>query len=120
MKNFSVLLARVMVLGTLFSAAIIAFGLVWYLFAHPGQPVGDHIFSGEPKFLTNPGDMLLRAASPDAFGERRSIIMLGLFLLLLNPPLRVLLAALGYACQHDRLYTTISAIVLAVLLLSFF
>ena len=109
-----------MVTGTMISASLIAAGLVWYLTAHVGQSPGDHIFSGEPKFLCNPIDMVGRALDFDGAGERRSIAMIGIFLLLLTPPLRVLLAGAGYFFEKNRLYALVSAVVFAVLAFSFF
>lgn len=120
MNRFSLLLARVMVAGTLLAAAIIAAGLLWYLSAHSGSLPGDHIFRGEPKYLENPVHMVLRAFEPGVAGERRSLVMIGIFLLLLNPPVRVFLAGAGYLLERDRLYAVVSAIVFAVLLVSFF
>lgn len=109
-----------MLTGTMISASFIAVGLIWYLTAHVGQNPGDHIFSGEPKYLSNPIDMVRQASDFDGAGERRSIAMIGIFLLLLNPPLRVLLAGVGYVLENDRMYALISAVVFAVLAFSFF
>lgn len=119
-SNFETNLARLMLGGTLLAAAIMLAGLVWFLAAHPGLRSTDHIFTGEPNYLENPVSMLARAFHPDETGHRRSGIMVGIFLLLINPLARVAFAAAGYAVQRDRLYTTISLIVLAVLLVSFF
>lgn len=120
MNRFSILLARVMVTGTLVAAAVIAVGLLWYLSAHSGELPGDHIFRGEPKYFENPVQMVFRAFEFDVTGHRRSLVMIGIFLLLLNPPIRVFLAGAGYFFEKDRLYAVISAIVFAVLLVSFF
>jgi len=109
-----------MVAGTLLAAAIIAAGLVWYLTAHSGELPGDHLFRGEPKYFENPVQMLRRTFEPGVAGERRSLVMIGIFLLLLNPLVRVFLAGVGYLMEGDRLYAVISAIVFAVLLGSFF
>ena len=46
--------------------------------------------------------------------------MVGIFLLLLNPPVRVLLAGVGYLMEGNRMYALISAVVFAVLTISFF
>ncbi len=119
-SRISIVLARVMIIGTLAAAAVIAAGLVWYLSAHVGEAPGDHIFKGEPKYFENPVGMIQRALEPDVVGQRRSIVMIGVFLLLLNPPIRVALAGAGYLAGRDRLYAAISGIVLAVLLASFF
>jgi uncharacterized membrane protein len=115
-----VLLAKVMLGGTLAAAVLIAIGLVWSLAANPHQMPGDHVFTGEPKYLRDPIEMIQMAFHPGAVGQRRSVEMIGIVLLLINPVVRVALAAAGYLTARDRLYTTISLIVLAVLGLSFF
>lgn len=109
-----------MVAGTILSAALIAAGLVWYLSAHAGESPGDHIFSGEPKYFSDPAAMLQRAFQPHEIGQRRSLAMIGIFLLLLSPPVRVLLAGTGFLLQKDRMYAFISGVVFLVLLISFF
>jgi uncharacterized membrane protein len=113
-------LARLMVVGTLLAAVIMLAGLVWYLASHEGLKTGDHVFSGEPKYFENPVSMVHRALDLKEVGHRRSLIMIGAVLLLINPVLRVGFAALGFAAQRDRLYTAISLFVLGVLLFSFF
>lgn len=113
-------LARVMVAGTAISAGIIVIGLIWFLSAHLGLKAGDHIFSGEPKYLENPVSMVLRAFSVHEIGHRRSVVMIGVALLLINPVIRVGFAVFGFAVQRDRLYSVVSLLVLAVLLFSFF
>lgn len=113
-------LARLMLAGVLLSAMVMAAGLVWYLTAHPGLRAGDHVFSGEPKYFENPISMVLRAFDLKETGHRRSAIMIGVVLLLINPVIRVAFSAWGFAAQRDRLYTVISLVVLGVLLISFF
>jgi uncharacterized membrane protein len=113
-------LARVMLGGVLLAASIMGAGLVWFLATHEGMPPGDHVFSGEPKYFENPISMIQRALEPREIGHRRSLIMIGVVLLLINPLVRVAFAAFGFAAQKDRLYTVISLVVLAVLIISFF
>ena len=113
-------LARVMLSGVLIAAAIMGAGLVWFLATHDGLPPGDHIFSGEPKYLENPVSMIQPRIRIKDVGHRRSVIMIGVVLLLINPVVRVAFAAFGFAAQRDRIYTIISLLVLAVLLFSFF
>lgn len=106
--------------GTLVAAAIMVVGLVWYLAANPGIQAGDKVFSGEPKYFENPVQMFQRAIEVEEVGHRRSVLMIGILLLLLNPVLRVAFAALGFIAQKDRLYAGISLFVFAVLVFSFF
>lgn len=113
-------LARLMVIGVIIAGGIMLAGLVWFLCLHPGISPGDHIFKGEPKYFENPIGMLKRAFDPQADGHIRSLIMIGIVILLLNPVVRVLFSLAGYAAQKDRLYTVISAVVFLVLLFSFF
>jgi uncharacterized membrane protein len=113
-------LARVMLSGVLVAAAIMGAGLIWFLATHDGLPPGDHIFSGEPKYFENPVSMVCRAFEPGQVGRRRSVIMIGVVLLLINPVVRVAFAAFGFAAQRNWVYTNISLLVLAVLLFSFF
>lgn len=113
-------LSEVMLIGVLISAAVIALGVVWFLAFHAGTRAGDHLFTGEPKYFENPASMVRRALDFGVFGERRSLIMIGIVLLLINPVVRVAFAALGFAWQKDRLFAAISLFVLAVLLFSFF
>jgi uncharacterized membrane protein len=113
-------LARVMLTGVLVAAAIMGTGLIWFVATHEGMPPGDHVFSGEPKYFENPVGMLQRALDLNVVGHRRSLIMIGVVLLLINPLIRVAFAALGFAAQRDKLYTGISLLVFAVLVLSFF
>ena len=52
-------------------------------------------------------------------GRRRDLpVQLGLLLLIATPIARVVLAAVGFAFERDRMYVVVSLIVLAVLLFS--
>lgn len=113
-------LARVMLTGVLVAAAIMGAGLIWFVATYEGMPAGDHVFNGEPKYFENPLSMVQRALDLNAAGHRRSLIMIGVVLLLINPLVRVGFAAIGFAAQRDKLYTVISLVVLGVLVLSFF
>ncbi|HLB33765.1 MAG: hypothetical protein A3F67_04575 [Verrucomicrobia bacterium RIFCSPHIGHO2_12_FULL_41_10] len=117
--NFSELMARMMILSTCFAAIIILLGTCWYLLAHFREYPGNHIFFGEPQYFTNPIDMAKKACTFSALGERRSFIMIGIFLLLMNPILRVLFASISYALKKNYLYLFISLLVFAILMASF-
>jgi len=117
--SLSRLLAGLMLWTTILSAAIILSGLAWYLSAHAGDVPADRIFSGEPHDLRDPVAMVRHALDWQANGERRSVIMIGVVLLLIGPVLRVGLAGLGYALGRDRFYAGVSGFVLLVLLISF-
>lgn len=120
MKGFQARLAGVMLASTLVAAAVIAAGLAWYLVAHPGAAANDHLFRGEPRYFRDPVAMVQHALSASGDGHRRSVIMIGVVLLLIGPLIRVGLAAWGYLREGDRLYAAVSAFVFVVLVLSFF
>ncbi len=120
MKNFPALLARVMLASTLGAAAVIAAGLIWYLATHPGAGTNDHIFRGEPRYFRDPLAIVHHALAVHEDGHRRSLIMIGVVLLLLGPLLRVGLASVGYLREGNRFYAAVSFFVFLVLVLSFF
>ncbi len=111
-------LAWLMIGGVVVAALIIVAGLIWYLATHAGVAPGHHIFRGEPKYFENLIAMVRQALDLREVGERRSVVMIGIVLLLLNPFLRVAVAAFGFAAQRDWLYASISTFVLAVLVFS--
>ena len=53
-------------------------------------------------------------------GHGRGLIQLGLLLLIATPVARVVLLALGFALQRDRLYVIVSVVVLTFLLYGLF
>lgn len=120
MNRSSLILARVIVAGTLLAAVLMAAGLVWYLVAHPELKPGDHIFTGEPKYFRDPAAIFTRAFELGEVGQRRSVAMIGVLVLLAGPWIRVALAGAGYAMERDRLYAVVSALVLLILGVSFF
>lgn len=113
-------LAKLMIGGVVLAALILLAGQIWFAEAHRTTLPGDHIFKGEPTYLENPISMIRHAFDEGVIGERRSVIMIGVVLLLINPLVRVAFSIVGFSAQKDRLYTFVSAFVFAVLLISFF
>ena len=105
--------------GVLTSLVVILVGAVVSLVHHPEYLKS----SAELDRLTRPG-----AAVPQTLGEvaagvvalqGRSIVSLGLLLLILTPVLRVVVSIFAFAKERDRLYVLITSGVLALLVLSF-
>jgi len=119
-KQIRNVLALLMLACVIGAAVVMLGGLIWYVAAHLDASPGDHVFSGQPTYLKNPIAMVERVFDPGQSGERRSAIMVGVVLLLFNPILRVGFAALGFLAERDWLYTAVSLVVLAVLLVSCF
>ncbi len=110
------LLAAIMLWGVALAAVVMIAGGAIFLAHHAGQPTGDHKFTGEPADLRHPVAIIKAALH----GNDDCLIQVGVLLLLFNPLVRVALAAWGYAASRDWLYAGIGALVLAVLVLSYF
>lgn len=98
-----VLVSRVLRGGVLLAAVVSAVGAAVYLAQHPGQSIDYGTFTGAQLSGHSPGE---------------SIMALGLLLLVATPIARVALLAVAFLLEHDRLYTAVSTLVLAVLLVS--
>ncbi|MES2390683.1 MAG: DUF1634 domain-containing protein [Acidobacteriota bacterium] len=100
--------------GIVLSALVVATGGV-LLLLHPNAPVPNYAHF-------RPGDSSLRTLKGVFAGaihlRARSIIQLGLLLLIATPVARVVFCVVGFARQRDRLYVGISLFVLAVLVYS--
>lgn len=100
--------------GVTISALIMFAGGVMYL-RHPGDPAPDyaHFHSAPREALSIRGTV-----AGVAHGSSVAIIQLGILLLIATPVVRVIFALVGFLLERDRLYTIVSAIVLAILLFS--
>jgi len=97
------------------TAAVVAFaGGVFYLLRHGGDVVSYHDFKGEPASLTSVAGVIRSALALDP----RSVIQLGLLLLIATPVARVAFSLVAFVRQRDRTYIVITTIVLALLLYS--
>jgi uncharacterized membrane protein len=96
--------------GVLLSATIIVIGVVMFYARYSMHAADAHSF---PHSL---GAVISGIARADA----RSVIVLGLLVLLITPVLRVAVSIVAFAIESDWRYVVITAIVLFVLLLSFF
>jgi len=113
-QKLEVAIGRMLQTGVLLAAAVVLLGGILYLLHETGPRPDYSHFHGEANALRSPADI-----ATDAFrGDARSIIQLGLLLLIATPIARVILAAVGFLLERDRLYFWVSLIVLAVLLYS--
>ena len=100
--------------GVLLAAAIVFIGGVMYL-AHSGHELVHYSAfqpaAGELRFINS----IVHGAFDLQSG---AVIQLGVVLLIITPIARVALAMVGFWLERDRLYTAVSAIVLAVLFVS--
>ncbi len=97
-------------------AAVVVFigGLLYVLQAHGVAP-DYRDFHGIP----NPPDRIPTLMVGHHL-DSRSIIRVGILLLVATPIMRVAYCVYGFAAQKDKIYIVVSSIVLTVLLYSFF
>lgn len=100
--------------GVLLAATVVAAGGALYVARHGVEPVDYRAFSGEPPNLRSLAGIVRGAAA--LRGEW--IIAFGLLLLILTPIARVAVLLIVFLRERDRLYVMVSAVVLAVLLVS--
>jgi uncharacterized membrane protein len=102
--------------GVILSACVVAAGGVLFLLRHHAAISGFATFEGEPKELRSLTE-IVRGASR---WQGRSLIQLGVVLLVATPVARVVFSAFAFARQRDWLYVALTGIVLALLLYSLF
>jgi uncharacterized membrane protein len=100
--------------GVLLAAAITLAGGVWHLAQSGGVLPHYRVFHGEPVEMRSLAGVIHGVAA----GHAADLIQLGLLLLIATPVARVILCAILFAFQRDRVYVGITAIVLGVLLCS--
>lgn len=100
--------------GVLISGTVVVGGGILYLVRHASEHVNYHVFHVQPAIDSSIGHIVSGALT----ARSRSIIQLGLLLLIATPIVRVGLSLLGFALERDRNYVFITAIVLLVLLFS--
>ncbi|MBW4692701.1 MAG: DUF1634 domain-containing protein [Lyngbya sp. HA4199-MV5] len=98
--------------GVTLAAAIVIIGGILYLIHNGNKFPEDHIFRGEPADLRQIPGVL-----KDTLALRgRGIIQLGILLLILTPVARVAFSVFAFWQQRDRLYITVTLIVLVILI----
>jgi uncharacterized membrane protein len=100
--------------GVTIAALVVGAGGAVYLVRHGLEPVRYAAFRGEPEGLRSVSG-IIRDLWPL---QGRSMVQLGLLLLIATPVARVAFAAVAFALQRDRAYVVITLLVLGILLYS--
>ena len=112
------LISRLLRLGVVLSLSLVTVGMSLTFFHHP-----DYFLSVQAlQRLTAPerGPHDLTSVLADAMNARgQALVMVGLLVLMATPVLRVALSLLVFSRQRDRIFTGVTAGVLALLVLSF-
>jgi uncharacterized membrane protein len=114
-RSIENLISVLLLTGVLISAGFVLGGGVYFVLRHGAERADYHIFRGQPSV-----DRLLGGIIRGALALRsRSVIQLGILLLIATPIVRVAASLAGFALEGDRRYVIVTSIVLAVLLYSF-
>lgn len=114
-KRLEIAIGNMLRVGVTLAALVVLVGGILYL-AHSRGAVPDYQhFHGAQPADRHIGSILAGAVA----GNDRSLISLGILLLIATPVCRVLFGVVGFALIRDRLYAIVSAIVLAILVFSF-
>jgi uncharacterized membrane protein len=111
-RQAEVIISGVLRGGVLLSAAVITAGVIafyWRYFLAGRRGISNRPFPHSPEAVV----------SGLAHGDPLAIIALGLLLLLATPVLRVAVSIVAFALERDWRYTAITALVLAILIVSF-
>lgn len=115
-KNLEVMMGTLLRYGVILSASIVFIGGILYLLRYGNQQPHYQNFIGEPKQLIH-----LKSIFQDTESfHSKSIIQLGLLVLIATPIARVFLSIFGFIAERDYLYVFITLIVLTVILFSVF
>jgi uncharacterized membrane protein len=114
--KMEIAISRMLRAGVSVAAFVVLVGWILYLWhAHGVEPDYRH-FHGVP----SPADRLMPVFEGIRHLDSRSIIRLGILLLIATPIMRVAYCVYNFATQKDKIYVLISSVVLTVLLYSFF
>ncbi len=114
--KMEIAISRMLRAGVSLAAFVVLVGAILYLWRAHGVRSDYVHFHGIP----SPADRFGPVFEGIRHGDSRSIIRLGLLLLIATPIMRVVYCVYGFAAQKDKIYVVVSSIVLTVLLYSFF
>jgi uncharacterized membrane protein len=114
--KMEIAISRMLRAGVSIAAVVVLVGWTFYLWqAHGVVPDYRH-FHG----VSSPADRLTPVFEGIRHLDSRSIIRLGILLLIATPIMRVSYCVYNFATQKDKVYVVVSVVVLTVLLYSFF
>jgi uncharacterized membrane protein len=118
-ERFRTVVSAVLIVGVSISAALIAAGFAAALAVGWQGSLAGSVAGSAPAHLAATTDFSNLAGRLAAL-QPLALAQLGLLTLLATPVARVAASVIGFASERDRLYTAITAAVLAILLGSIF
>lgn len=114
-QRLEIAMGRMLQIGVTVAALVVLLGGVLYLKQFSG-PIPDYRqFHAAPGGYETVHGILAGVSSFDS----QSLIELGILLPIATPVCRVIFGVVGFSLLRDRLYATVSVIVLIILILSF-
>ena len=113
-REIDLVIGRLLQIGVFAAAAVVAVGAIAFLIQHGRTLANYRVFTPGPSTQRTVTGILRGVRALDS----RSIVQLGLVMLILTPIARVALTLVAFIIQRDRLYVLITTIVLALLLYS--
>ena len=114
--KMEIAISRMLRTGVSIAAFVVLVGWILYLWQTHGIESDYLHFHGVP----SPADRFTPVFEGVRDLDSRSIIRLGILLLIATPIMRVAFCVYSFAAQKDKIYVVVSGIVLTVLLYSFF
>src|SRR5271157_6143287 len=109
--RIEVMIGNLLRAGVLLAASVVLLGAAIYLSLHAMEPTDFHTFRGEAAALRTVPAIVKGAAH----FHGKSIIQLGLLLLIATPVARVAFSVVAFAIERDYLYVVLTLLVLAIL-----
>ena len=114
-QRLEIAMGNMLRIGVTVAALVVLAGGILYLAQSGGPPPDYTHFHGAPAGSEHISGILAGVLKLDS----KSLIESGILLLIATPIGRVLMGVVGFSLMKDRFYAAISAVVLAILLLSF-
>lgn len=106
--------SKLLLAGVMIAGAVTLAGGALFLLRHWGDHVEYQSFHSQPRI-----DRILPEIVKGAFHLRaRSVIQLGMLLLIATPVARVAFSLYGFALERDRVFVLVTVLVLTILLYS--
>ena len=117
-RHIEDVISQIMQIGLLISMAVIGVGLALMFIRHPGYVSSSsalHPLTRVPGAFPHSVSAVIRGLS---HGEGQAVVVLGLFLLLMTPVVRVAASVVLFETIHDRAFVAIASMVLIELVAS--
>ncbi|APU72481.1 membrane protein [Companilactobacillus crustorum] len=115
-RKVELVIGKILRVGVITSAIVILIGMALYFMNGAGYPTivknGQSMIDFPKRF----SDIFAGIIA----GKSYAVIMLGVFLLILTPVLRVVVSIYAFYKEHDNLYVIITTIVLIILMIAMF